>query len=51
MRLDGHEGKTDYNGKVASVVSFLKEKERFVIDLAGEILSLKPQNLVLVDVS
>lgn len=51
VRVEGLEKKPELNGKIASIVSFVKEKSRFVIDLEGENLSLKPQNLVLVKVS
>ena len=49
VRLEGLKKKPEFNVKIATIVSFVKEKGRFVIDLEDEALSLKPQNLVLVD--
>ena len=49
VRVEGIEKKHELNGKIASIVGFIKEKSRFTIDLEGENFSLKPQNLCLIE--
>ena len=49
MRDEGLEKKHEINGKISTIVGFIKEKSRFDVDLEGENFSLKSQNLCLTE--